>query len=47
MESLLKPSKPRCGLTGNGNGIVTRRGFHRKLYELLGKKFANHVSKQP
>ena len=37
MESVLKPSKPRCGLTGNGNGIVTRRGFHRSCMSFLNK----------
>ena len=37
MESVLKPSKPRCGLTGNGNSIVTRRGFHRNCMSFLMK----------
>ena len=35
--SVLKPSKPWCGLTGNGNGIVTRRGFHRSYMSFLMK----------
>ena len=38
MESVLKPSKPRCGLTGNGNGIVTRHGFHWSCMSFLKKK---------
>ena len=37
MESVLKPSKPRCGLTGNGNGSVSRRGFHRRCMSFLVK----------
>ena len=38
MESVLKPPKPRCGLTGNGNSIVTHRGFHRNCMSFLMKK---------
>ena len=37
MESVLKPSKPRCGLTGNRNGIAIRRGFHRYCMSFLMK----------
>ena len=37
MESVLKPSKPRCGLTGNGNSIVTRHGFHQNCMSFLMK----------
>ena len=37
MESVLKPSKPRCGLTGNRNGIATCRGFHRNCMSFLMK----------
>ena len=36
-DGILKPSKPRCGLTGNGNGIVTLRGFHRSCMSFFVK----------
>ena len=32
-----KPFKPQCGLTGNGNSIVTCRGFHRSCMSFLVK----------
>ena len=37
MESVLKPSKPRRGLIGNGNSIVTCHGFHRNCMSFLMK----------
>ena len=37
MGYVLKPSKPRCGLTGNENGIVTVRGFHWSCMSFLVK----------
>ena len=48
MESVLKPSKPRYGLYMR---FDRKRKWQRQssrfsptLYELLGEKFANHVS---